>query len=50
MILFADSQRLITNSDLAASALIEVGKDHQLAEVEPMEAMLRACESAIREG
>ena len=41
---FADSEELVRNSGLPASALIEVGSDHRLADPEPLEAMLRACE------
>src|SRR5207237_6840630 len=43
---FADSEELIRNSGLAASALIEVGNDHRLADPEPLAAMLRACEAS----
>src|ERR1700722_16967576 len=38
---FADSEELAKNS---GAALIEVGNDHRLADPEPLEAMLRACE------
>jgi hypothetical protein len=41
---FADSEELVRNSGLAASALIEVGDDHRLADPELLEKMLRACE------
>ena len=41
---FNDSEELIRNSGLPASALVEVGTDHRLAEPEPLAAMLRACE------
>ena len=41
---FAESEELVKNSGLPASALIEVGTDHRLADKEPLEAMLRACE------
>lgn len=41
---FADSEELVKNSGLPASALIEVGTDHRLADPEPLQAMLRACE------
>jgi hypothetical protein len=41
---FADSEELVNNSGLAASALIEVGSDHRLAAPESLEVMLRACE------
>ncbi len=43
---FLDSEQLVRNSGLPASALIEVGTDHRLAEPEPLAGMLRACESA----
>jgi hypothetical protein len=41
---FADSEELVKNSGLPASALIEVGSDHRLADPEPLAAMLKACE------
>jgi hypothetical protein len=41
---FADSEELVKKSGLPSSALIEVGNDHRLADQEPLEAMLRACE------
>jgi hypothetical protein len=41
---FADSEELVRNSTLPATALIEVGNDHRLADSEPLEKMLRACE------
>lgn len=47
---FADSKELIANSGLPDSALLEVGRDHRLADPEPLEAMLRACEKADRDG
>jgi alpha-beta hydrolase superfamily lysophospholipase len=43
---FADSEELVKNSGLPATALVEVGTDHRLADPEPLEAMLRACEAA----
>ncbi len=43
---FADSEELVRNGGLPASALAEVGNDHRLADPEPLEAMLRACERA----
>jgi hypothetical protein len=47
---FADSEELVRNSGLAASALVEVGSDHRLADPEPLMKMLEACEaSAMRE-
>jgi hypothetical protein len=45
---FADSEELVRNSGLPASALIEVGDDHRLAAPEPMAAMLGACEGSRR--
>lgn len=42
---FADSEELIRISGLPASALIEVGRDHRLADPETLAAMARACES-----
>ena len=36
-----DSEELVENS---GAALIEVGSDHRLADLEPLVAMLRACE------
>jgi alpha-beta hydrolase superfamily lysophospholipase len=45
---FAESEELVRNSRLPTSALIEVGTDHRLADPEPLEAMLRACERAAR--
>jgi hypothetical protein len=41
---FADSEDLVQASGLAASALVETGADHRLADPEPLAAMLRACE------
>jgi len=43
---FAYSEELLTNSGLPASALVEVGNDHRLADPEPLAAMLRVCENA----
>jgi alpha-beta hydrolase superfamily lysophospholipase len=40
----ADSEELMRNSELPATALIEVGSDHRLADPQPLAAMLRACE------
>ena len=39
---FADSEELVRNSGLPATALIEVGKDHRLADPEPLDKMLKA--------
>lgn len=41
---FADSVELISMSQLPDTALIEVGRDHRLADAEPLEALLRAVE------
>jgi hypothetical protein len=41
---FADSEELVRNNGLPASALTEVGDDHRLADPEPLEAMPEACE------
>jgi hypothetical protein len=43
---FADSEELVRNSGLPATALIEVGEDHRLADPEPLAAMLKACNDA----
>jgi hypothetical protein len=43
---FADSEELVQNSKLPVSALIEVGSDHRLADLEPLAAMLKSCELA----
>ena len=40
---FADSEELVRNSGLSASALVEVGDDHRLADPEPLQEMLE-CE------
>ncbi len=42
---FADSQELIRNSGLPASALLVVGVDHRLADDESLHAMLEAAEA-----
>ena len=39
---FEDSLELLSQSGLPDSALIEVGRDHRLADPEPLEALLRA--------
>jgi hypothetical protein len=41
---FGDSMELLSNSSLPETALIEVGRDHRLADPEPLEALLRAVE------
>jgi hypothetical protein len=43
---FADSEELARNGGLAASALVEIGSDHRLADPEPLERMLDACDNA----
>ena len=43
---FADSEDLVRASGLPASALIEVGTDHRLADPEPLAAMLAVCLAA----
>jgi hypothetical protein len=40
---FSDSEELVGKSSLPASALIEVGNDHRLADPEPLRKMLEAC-------
>jgi hypothetical protein len=40
---FADSEELVRNSGLPASALVEVGDDHRLADPESLRKMLEAC-------
>lgn len=42
---FADSEELVRASGLPASSLVEVGSDHRLADPEPLQAMLAACEN-----
>jgi hypothetical protein len=44
VVAFAHSEELVGNSGLPASALIEVGSDHRLADPESLEKMLKACE------
>lgn len=41
---FADSEQLVASSGLPPQSLIEVGQDHRLADPEPLQAMLAACE------
>ena len=41
---FVDSEELIRDSGLPATALVVVGSNHRLADPEPLAAMLRACE------
>jgi hypothetical protein len=47
---FADSEELLRASGLSATAIVEVGTDHRLADPEPLAAMLRACEAAVAVG
>jgi hypothetical protein len=42
---FADSEELVRTSGLPATALIEVGSDHRLADPEPLAKLLEACSS-----
>jgi hypothetical protein len=41
---FSDSEQLVSSSGLPASAMVDVGTDHRLADPEPLERMLKACE------
>jgi alpha-beta hydrolase superfamily lysophospholipase len=43
---FSDSRLLLRQSGLPASALLEVGNDHRLADAESLAVMLWACERA----
>jgi hypothetical protein len=45
---FADSQELVVQSGLPASALIEIGNDHRLADAGPLAAMRAAAEQAVQ--
>jgi hypothetical protein len=44
---FSDSLELLERSGLPTERLIEVGRDHRLADPESLQAMLEACESLI---
>lgn len=44
---FSDSEELVANSGLPPESLIEVGQDHRLADPEPLNAMLEACERLV---
>lgn len=44
---FGDSEELIRISRLPASALVEVGDDHRLADPEPLRKMIGACEAVF---
>ncbi len=43
VVAFADSEQLVRESGLPATALIEVGIDHRLADEHSLATMLRAC-------
>jgi hypothetical protein len=43
---FVDSEELVRSSGLPASAPVEVGNDHRLADPGPLVAVLGACERA----
>jgi ADP-ribose pyrophosphatase YjhB (NUDIX family) len=43
----ADSEELVRASGLPASALVEIGNDHRLADPEPLAAMPEACPRAV---
>jgi hypothetical protein len=43
----AESRELVHSSGLPDSVLIVAGIDHRLADPEPLEAMLEACEGAV---
>jgi len=47
---FTHSEELVRNSGLTASALIEVGTDHRLADPEPLARMLEASEGHVAPG
>jgi hypothetical protein len=44
---FADSEEIIKNSRLSNSALIEVGRDHRLADEESLGVMLKAVKRTL---
>ncbi len=46
----AESGELVRASGLPESALVVVGNDHRLADPEPLQAMLAACERAVLRG
>lgn len=43
---YAESEELVRISGLPASALVEAGSDHRLADVESLQALLNACQRA----
>lgn len=43
---FEDSEELVANSGLSSEALIEIGNDHRLADLEPLAKMLEMCEQS----
>ncbi len=47
LIPIADSRELMRASGLPESALVIVGNDHRLADIEPLAAMLGSCEEAL---
>jgi alpha-beta hydrolase superfamily lysophospholipase len=50
VVLYENSEELVRISELPAAALIEVGRDHRLADPEPLEAMRRAAiDACVRE-
>jgi hypothetical protein len=46
---FSDSEELVRNSSLPATVLVEVGRDHRLADPGPLTKMLAACERGLHE-
>jgi protein-S-isoprenylcysteine O-methyltransferase Ste14 len=44
---FEDSEELVAKSDIPPETLIEIGNDHRLADPEPLNAMLEACERLV---
>jgi alpha-beta hydrolase superfamily lysophospholipase len=46
----AESRELVRNSGLPDSSLVVVGRDHRLADPEPLRAMLDACVRAVAGG
>ena len=45
---FVDSEELARTSGLPASALIEIGSDHRLADPQPLAKMLEMCRAAVK--
>ncbi|HWB13516.1 MAG TPA: alpha/beta hydrolase [Pirellulales bacterium] len=46
VVAFGDSEELVRNSGLPSASLIVVGRDHRLADPEPLATMLAECERA----